>query len=607
VEFIMLNGGVERIVIGTVDRNTNTISVGAGQGMLVVTMPRPSPWITSAGWDLALFVATPVVILPLIFLTLQYAGPSQLDLYVAAFGALGHHLPGMMRAYGDRALFARYKVRFTIAPVFLVAVCLCFAFTGEPRMTMLLVYLWSVWHAAMQTHGFLRIYDTKRNSTARVTAILDQAACLSWFATAFLLSPTRVIYVLEGLYQAGVPKIPLPAILWVQHGVMALTATITLAYFVNAIAGWRAGRPPSPVKILLLATTVSFFWYTNVTVPNLLVGIVMFELFHDVQYLAIVWLFNRRRAETDPGAGAFTRLVFGRGRAMVFLYLGLILAYGSLGLGRQVLPSEFSIQLLTGILTASTLLHFYYDGFIWKMRERETRASLGIAGGREFARRSEGIPPWLVHGAKWSLIVVPVFLFTLGWQTKGMDANERTLALAEVSPDVPEVQFNLGNTLESRGDLEGAIAANRKVLSLDPMDPETRRKAATNLTWWLVELAQRKIASGSPEEAIPLLREAHALNVELPAILVRKGMDQEKQGKPAEAQLHYRAALVVDPRNAPAHVRSAALAGKRGDWKAALDHVRRARDSHPGNPNVVRFAEEVEAAASEARSSASVP
>jgi hypothetical protein len=487
----------------------------------------PSPWITSAGSDLVLFIATPVLILPLLFLTLRYTGPSQLDLYVAAFGALGHHLPGMMRAYGDRALFSRFKVRFTLAPAFLVVVCLYFAFT-EPKATTLLAYLWAVWHAAMQTHGFLRIYDTKRSSTARLTAVLDQAACLSWFAAAVLLSPTRVPYILEGLYMVvGVPRIPLPVIQWVQLGVVGLTVAITAAYLINALAAWKAGRPPSPVKILLVVTTVSFFWYANVTVPNLLVGIVMFELFHDVQYLAIVWHFNKRRAETDADAGAFTRLLFGRGRAMIFLYLGLILAYGSLGLVRQALPPEFPAKVLGGILTASALLHFYYDGFIWKMRERATRASLGIEGGQELAVRRGGVPSWLAHGAKWSLLVVPVALLAVGGRTGRMDANEMTLAIAEASPDVPEVQFNLGLTLESRGDLEGAVAANRKALSLDPMDPETRLKASIQLATTLIELAQSKIAAGSS--------------------------------------------------------RSAALAENRADWEAALDHVRpsEARRSAP--------------------------
>ncbi len=35
-------------------------------------------------------------------------------LFVAAFGAMGHHLPGMIRAYGDRSLFERFKWRFIL-------------------------------------------------------------------------------------------------------------------------------------------------------------------------------------------------------------------------------------------------------------------------------------------------------------------------------------------------------------------------------------------------------------------------------------------------------------------------------------------------------------
>jgi len=510
-----------------------------------------SPWITSAPFDLAFFVATPVLIVPLILLSLRYAGPSRLYLYVAAFGALGHHLPGMMRAYGDRALFSRFKLRFLVAPAFLVAVCLYFAFT-QPRVTTLLVYLWGVWHAAMQTHGFLRIYDTKRQSTAIATAVLDQAACLCWFGSAVVLSPTRVPYVLEGLYMAGAPKIPLAAIEGVQHAAVAATAVVTLAYAVNAMAAWRAGRPPSPIKLLLLATTVLYWWTVNVSIPNLLVGIVMWELFHDVQYLAIVWLFNQGRAQADPEVGAFTRLVFGRGRIMVLLYLGLILAYGSLDLISHALPPEFPAKALSGILAASALLHFYYDGFIWKMRERGTRASLGLEGGSEVAPPRRAVPAWLLHSAKWSLFfLLPVAALAVGSRIPSLDTDAMTLAIAEASPEVPEVQFNLGITLAGQGDLEGAVAANRKALRLAPMDPETQLRASINLTRSLIELAQRRVAGGSS--------------------------------------------------------RSAALAASRGDWELALDEVQRARASFPADAEVARFAEQVELAAAEARGSAPGP
>ena len=49
-----------------------------------------------------------------------------------------------------------------------------------------------------------------------------------------------------------------------------------------------------------MLTSFGFWWYANIAVSNLLLGILLFELFHDVQYLSIVWVFNRSRAARAP-------------------------------------------------------------------------------------------------------------------------------------------------------------------------------------------------------------------------------------------------------------------------------------------------------------------
>ncbi len=86
-----------------------------------------SAWILGRWADLVLFVGTPLLILPFaVLLKLGSAGVSveTFSMIVTAFGALGHHLPGMIRAYGDRDLFRRFKWRFIVAPLFLLAVCI---------------------------------------------------------------------------------------------------------------------------------------------------------------------------------------------------------------------------------------------------------------------------------------------------------------------------------------------------------------------------------------------------------------------------------------------------------------------------------------------------
>ena len=124
----------------------------------------------------------------------------------------------------------------------------------------------------------------------------------------------------------------------------------------------------------LLVSSIAFWWYCNNGVQNILVGIALFEVFHDVQYLAIVWIYNRTRVERDKNIGGFMRFVFRRSGALIGVYVGLVLAYGSIGLTTSGVTAEWIRHGLIGVVTASALLHFYYDGFIWKVRETQRRA-----------------------------------------------------------------------------------------------------------------------------------------------------------------------------------------------------------------------------------------
>ena len=163
------------------------------------------------------------------------------------------------------------------------------------------------------------------------------------------------------------------------------------------------------MKLALLGTSIGFWWFCNNGVSNILAGIALFEVFHDVQYLSLVWIYNRNRVEKDSSIGGFMRFVFRRSGSLVGLYIGLVFAYGSLGYFSTRLEIETIKRVLTGVVAASGLLHFYYDGFIWKVRERSTRQSLGLAGGiTPSAASNNFLPTWLSHGLKWvAVFVIP--------------------------------------------------------------------------------------------------------------------------------------------------------------------------------------------------------
>ena len=244
---------------------------------------------------------------------------------------MGHHLPGMIRAYGDRALFDRFKTRFVIAPLVLLAICV-WSSVYNIQAVQLVALAWGIWHGMMQTYGFCRIYDAKASAKGASRARVDLALCFSWFLAAVLLSPMRFRTCLDLYYESGGPVVPAAIVLGVQYVIMLALAVVTALFFWRQIKDWRSASVVSPVKITLLVSSIAFWWYCNNGVQNILVGIALFEVFHDVQYLAIVWIYNRTRVERDANIHGFMRFVFRRSGSLIGVYVGLVLAYGSIAL-----------------------------------------------------------------------------------------------------------------------------------------------------------------------------------------------------------------------------------------------------------------------------------
>ena len=544
----------------------------------------PSPWILDAPRDLLLFVGTPLLILPLVQLLALRVPAETIYLAVASFGALGHHLPGMMRAYGDRALFRRFRVRFVVAPIFLVAACVSFALV-ELSVVLLVVFVWGVWHGLMQIHGFLRIYDSKLGSFGRTTAWLDQAACVTWFASAIAFSDTRVHFFLDHFYSAGGALVRPEWIGTLRIVLGVATAAVTAAYLVHAWRCRAAGRPQSPVKHLLLLTSIAFFWYANVFVANLLIAVVLFEIFHDVQYLTIVWLFNRRRADSDPNCGGFTRFLFRRSPLLVALYLALIFAYGGLNVANEQLLSGTAFQVVAGVLAASALLHFYYDGFIWKMREADTRQALGLEGGDDAAPRPTlGLPAWARHGLKWALFVVPLGAFGVALAHDRPDADDKRLLLAASLPQDAEAQRNRAVVLFKRGEQEGAAEAYREALALDPNDDALAASLRSDLAATLFQLGLADLRAGREASAAERLSEAGELAPGLAERAFQAGVAAGRQGDRNGEELHYRAALLLDERHGPAAFNLAVTLAQEGRRSEALEWTARAAELLPGDP-----------------------
>src|SRR5436190_7573381 len=260
--------------------------------------PKKTLWILNSWRDLILYVGTPLFLVPMFLLAQTRWSAQDIYVFVAAFGAMGHHLPGMIRAYGDRALFDRFRWRFIFAPIFLLGVCVAF-YWWDLKGIVLVVFFWGVWHGMMQTYGFCRIYDAKTGSFATPTRRLDFATCGIWFAAGVILSPARMTDTLEGFYGCGLPFVSPGGVHALQQTLLFAAMAVSILWLANYGRMWVAGTRQNPVKLALFITSVAFWWYCNNGVANILAGIALFEVFHDVQYLSLVWIYNRNRVEKD--------------------------------------------------------------------------------------------------------------------------------------------------------------------------------------------------------------------------------------------------------------------------------------------------------------------
>src|SRR5438105_2039658 len=418
-----------------------------------VSASRPKLWILDSWRDLILYVGTPLLLVPVFALAQARWSPQDIYLFVAAFGAMGHHLPGMIRAYGDRALFERFKWRFIFAPLFLLAVCTAF-FWWDLKGILLVVFFWGVWHGLMQTYGFCRIYDAKTGTFDTLTRRLDFAMCVIWFATAVALSPYR----LSG--------------------------------------------------------------------------------------------------------------------SLVGLYVGLVLAYGSVSYINAHIGMDTVKRILTGVVTASTLLHFYYDGFIWKVRERSTRQSLGLAGGTADVTLGGVLPSWAWHGLKWAA----VFVLPLGalWFWQIHLAIPEVQRQAWVVADVPigaKPHFDYGSALQKEGRLEEAVEQYNIALQFDPKDAKAHTSLAVALT------GQAKF-----DAAVPHMETALRLEPNKPDFHLVYATLLQRIGHNDEAALHFETAIRLKPDSVEAHYSYAAFLAGLGNNDEYISELRRVLQLRPDYP-----------------------
>ena len=499
--------------------------------------------------------------MPLVLLAARYLSSEQIWLFAASFASIGHHLPGFMRAYGDRELFWRFRWRFLLMPPLILAAVALFTWQELHTAEVLLLF-WATWHVLMQTYGFMRIYDLKRGSTDPIAPRLDLLLCVSAFAAGFVLSDGRMFGLMEALWKSGVPLIEarwLTAARWVS-GVS--TIAVLVAYAFHAVRGRRRGGMSS-IKIVFAISNAGLYWVVGTVTTDLLIGIAIFEIFHALQYNAVVWAYNRRAVKQDPSRFGPLGFLFHDGWVLVGVYVAAIAAFGSMRYWSDDVSDPAVKAALLAILTTSTALHFYFDGFIWKVRERKTQASLGIEPNSATGRHD--VTP-LGHAAKWGVLaacLAGLALAEINFGPRTPAAQEAMHAtLAEWTPELPEVQARVSRVALARGDYSAALDAAQKAAALRP---------ASESAW--VDLGTAQLQSGRFEEAARSFESAVRLGPDRWQNHRDLGLALANLKQWSAADEAFSVAAELAPENAAVELGWAESCTIRGDFEGALRHA----------------------------------
>jgi len=332
-------------------------------------------YIVSPAYDWFFFILPPLIATAI---AVVFAGRFTTQVQVTAEGdrqtwagyLLGtiihaHLVAVFVRSHNNPGIFKLFKFRFTVVPILLwVAIVIWDWVAVAAAVT---ATFWDVWHSGAQTFGFARIYDRNHGNPPEAGRKLDLwlnqflyiGPILGGWALVAHVACMEDFAKVDSPFLASVPARMAGNQRYLMWGVLIAGAAFLLFYVFSYWRLCRKGYRFPFVKVFLVVTT-GFCSITAWGFNSWGEAFFIMNLFHAWQYLALVWAMEGKRIVERLHLAAWRG-----GKAVAALvFFGAALGYGY---AATLVPA--SLTTVWAITIVVSLMHFWYDGFVWSVRK----------------------------------------------------------------------------------------------------------------------------------------------------------------------------------------------------------------------------------------------
>lgn len=280
---------------------------------------------------------------------------------------MAHLVIVFFRSHLNREIFAQHPLRFTVVPLLLFLAMASSAWVSVA--VSVLATWWDVYHSGMQTFGLGRIYDMKCGNDPHIGRRLDKWLNLLLYVGPILGGATLMDHLndfhqFEDVGSAFFTSIPANV---ESHRSILTNAVLLIGVpylFFYVLAYWHYSRQGYSVSFQKVALFVSTGFCSILTWGFNSFGeaFLIMNFFHAWQYFAIVWWMERKNLVRTIGVS--------NSRIGTVLALLLLLSVG-FGYGFWAEIAGDTNEAAYHLVMVISIMHFWYDGFIWSVRKKQ--------------------------------------------------------------------------------------------------------------------------------------------------------------------------------------------------------------------------------------------